>query len=161
MSRPLNMVASDQVFKKITARNGNTLTDIVKILAQLTTTIKSTKSYELDELWSNLEKNLYGKKSLTSKVTTDEGKLQTVFGLFYPALNHIDARAESTTELIEFRTLYYDTRRFVENRLLPKMTGKDKRNLSRVITTVNKRLDAVIERFNTRVDNKEITGPKL
>ena len=161
MARPLYMAASDNTFKKICTKMGNSAIDTLEISAKLSTTLKETKSFELDELWESLEKQLYDGKTLSTKATRDEDKLLTAFGLFYSALNNIDATAKTTTELSHFRLTYYDVRRHVENRFLPKLEGKDKRNLLRAINTIDNRLEAVVERFNLQVENGERGGNPL
>jgi len=152
MARPLHMVTSDNTFKIISNRMGNSAVDTLELSNKLSTVLKETKSYELDELWENVEKALYDGKSLSTKATRDEDKLLSAFGLFYSALNNIDATAKSTTELYHFRTTYYDIRNHVENRFLPKLESKDKRNLMRAMNTTDARLVAIVERFNEQVE---------
>jgi hypothetical protein len=161
MSRPTAMAASDAVYKKLEIINGDNARDVLDMAFGLRSVISKSKSVELDKVWENLEKELYNRKTLKTVSKTDEAKFQTAFGLFYNILNDIDSKADSTLDLMEFRTHFLEAQSHITRRVVPGLSGKDLRNVNRIMDTITNRLTKVTERFNTRVDEGDIAGPKI
>lgn len=161
MSRPLTMVAADPLFRKVTRANGESPKDMLEIAGKLSAALTTTKKFDMETLWPKLEKVLNDGKKLDTASKTDTAKLQTAFSMFYNILNSIDGQATSTQELFEFQNLFLNTQDHVVRRILPGQSGKDKRNIERIVTTIGERLGKVVERFNARIDAGEISGFKL
>lgn len=155
------MIDADKIYKTIALKNESSSEDSLLTAASLSQIFKSTPHSDIDKLWGKIEKEFNGKKPFKLKAKTDEEKMQTAFGLLYNVLNKIDANAKSTYEINAFREIYLETKNYVENRYLTRLSGKDKRNLSRAINVTGGRLTNVIERYNELVANQQIAGPNL
>ncbi len=161
MSRPLMMVNADKVYKVLTAKEDKTATATLTMTGQLSSLLKGIKSFEIDTLWTKVEKSFNSGKKIATTAKTTADDTQTAFSLFYSMLNAIDIQAEGTAGLKAFRTMYLEARNHVEGRFVGKFTGKDKRMLERIIRTVDSRLDEVIENFNLRVQAGNLRGPQI
>lgn len=160
-SRPLPMISSDQVYKKISLLKGGSVEDTLETANSLLSVIKNSRSFNLDQIWKSLEKKIYGGKSLSTTSKTDIAKFQTAFGLFYNMLETIDTQSTNSYSLVEYQNLYLAAQNHVTRRILPGQTGKDLRNLERTLETINQRLSKVKDRFNALIDAGEMSGPKL
>ncbi len=161
-SRPIQMMEADTVFQRIALTKGSTTSDINTFMGKVTKTILATRSYQLDQFWPTLEAAVVGREQkLPIKSGTDDGKMQVALSMFYSALDVVDRTAVSTGELSDLRTAFSATAKFVLARFASGASTKDKRIYERIVDTIDKRFDDVSERFDARVDAREIRGPKL
>lgn len=161
LSRPPAMNAADNIYPLIAGKQGETSGDAVAIAQKLSVIFQDPKNTDPEKLWQSISKSLFDGKPLPVKAKGDEDKILTAFGLFYGALNQIDATANTTKDLQNFQSAYLKARSRVTSRFLAKETGIKKINLQRAINTIDKRLRNVIARYNIKVTNDEVAGPKL
>jgi len=152
---------ADKAFKAVFSTKKQNTATVLEFTSKLSKLLKETKPGEMEMLWSAFEKTFNHKQPITIKSSTPSKQLQTTFILLYNSLNVIDQEAVSTSELRAFQMVYLNTKNHVQNRFLTRETGREKQVLTKMIDTMDKRLNRVITNFNTRVDKGEIQGPQL
>lgn len=160
-SRPQALIASDVLWKTISSKEGSGIPDILDTASKLQGLVEGVKSFELDQVWSKMEKTFNNGRPLRTKSKTDMAKFQTAFGVFYNMINTLDESEATTLDLFAFQNSYFSAQDHVIRRILPSQSGMDLRTMQRTLDTINERLAKVVERFNNRVDAGEIAGPKV
>lgn len=160
-NRPRVMLDADSILKRVVPNPQRNVNEVLVALKKTSDLIRDTKNYDIDKFWSQFEKKVNHGNHLSVKADTGIQQLMTGFSLFYSGLNIIDQGALSTQELEQFRSLYNSLLPFVKTKFISHLDSKDQNLFNRVVTATDKRLSAVVDNFNARVDKGTISGSAL
>lgn len=159
--RSLYMAEADRLYGKLSIREGNSAPGALNMMSRLSAVVQSTKGYEVDQLWTKLEKEFNKGDTIAHKGKTGGEELQTILGFMYNSLNVMDRSEANSLQWTEFQSMWRDTSDHIIAKFASKLSSKDKSLLSRGLDVVDARLDKVLKNFNDRVDKGELPGPKI
>ena len=160
-SKPKMMFEAESVYRKLSFKYGETFTGAIEIGALVTEVITGTKSYEMDQVWSKIEKKLNGGRPISNSAKDDSEKVQLAYGLLYEALNTVDQTALSTNEVSTMKSFIFDAKTHIDSKFQAKMSTKNRRVTTRVGKTLLGRLDKIIARYNEMQEQGLIPGNQI
>jgi hypothetical protein len=159
--RPAALSDARNIFKKLHLKEGGSSSDALYIASDAANALMSLKGSEIDQVWDRVERALNDGNDIKVKGKSDFDKLNTALGLFYSALEVIDAKDDYTDNVRSLRSIYSKVRGQVFSRFQGRAEGKDKRNLQRTLDTIDSLFDRVTTSFNQRIAEGKAGGKEL
>ncbi len=157
---PESIIQGKGLVKLISGGKNPSDSEAASLSLAITTIINSTKGTEVDKLWGRIENALNQNKPLKIPNDASEDQVQATLGLMYNLLNVID-KGSNTNLMSQFRSLYLETQKHVEDRFLSQFEDTAQNKIKRVIRITNRRVSSIIKRMNLDVAKGNIAGPEI
>ena len=153
---------AERVLGQISNNFLNTPNDVLFLMEDLSNMLLVMTGHSMDELVPSMENRyLQNGELLNIESETDSGKVTTVLGTYFHALNLLDTMSTSTSAVSSLQAMFTNVESHIYNRIGQNLKGTELRKMSNVMSTIEKRFTDVIKSLNERVDAGQIGGPKL